>query len=310
MAGPVIECVPNFSEGRDPGKVQRIASAISSVPSVSLLAWERDADHNRAVITFAGPPEAVAEAALKGVEQAVKLIDLNLHAGEHPRIGAADVVPFVPVRDVTMEECAEIARSAGREIWNRVGVPVYFYEAAALRADRRNLADVRRGQFEGLRRGMESDPDRLPDVGGPSLHPTAGAVAVGARKFLIAYNINLASRDVRIARRIAGKIRQSSGGFAHVKAMGVELRSRGMVQVSMNLTEFEDTPVDCVFEAVEAEAGRCGVAVASSEIVGLIPQRAFNLAPEFYRRAGNFTDEVILENRLKSPLSLDALESR
>lgn len=293
MAGPLIECVPNFSEGRDRAVVEKIASAVSSAAGVKLLAWEMDEDHNRAVVTFAGPPEAVAAGALKAAEAAVDLIDLRLHTGEHPRIGAVDVIPFVPVRDVTLADCAGLARSVGGEIWRRFGVPVYFYEAAALRPERRNLADVRRE----VRRG----PTHPPDVGGPEAHPTAGAAAVGARKFLIAYNINLASRDVRIARRIAGSIRQSSGGFAHVKALGLELRSRGLVQVSMNLVDFEQTPVERVFETVVSEAARHGVAVASSEIIGLIPQRAFDLAPGFYRRAANFAPELILENRLSSP---------
>ncbi|MCC7175633.1 MAG: glutamate formimidoyltransferase [Bryobacterales bacterium] len=304
MAGPLIECVPNFSEGRDRGIVEKIVSAISSAPGAVLLAWEHDEDHNRAVVTFAGPPDAVVEGAVRGVEQAVKLIDLRRHSGAHPRIGAADVAPFVPVRGVTLEECAAIARRAGGEIWRRLGVPVYFYEAAALHPGRRNLADVRRGGFEGLREAVRANPERRPDVGGPELHPTAGAVAVGARRFLIAYNINLASQDVRVARRIAGRIRESSGGFPHVKALGLELPSRKTVQVSMNLTNFEETPVERVFEAVEDEARRNGTAAASSEIIGLIPRRAFELAPEFYRRAANFTPQTILENRLA------ALESK
>ncbi len=290
MAGRLIECVPNFSEGRDRAVVEKIASAAGAAAGVTLLAWEMDGDHNRSVVTFAGEPEAVAEGAFRAAEAAVGLIDLGLHAGEHPRIGAADVIPFVPVRGATLADCAAIAWSAGGEIWRRLGVPVYFYEAAALRSERRNLAWVRRE----VRRG----PAQPPDVGGPAPHPTAGAAAVGARKFLIAYNINLASRDVRIARRIAAMIRQSSGGFAHVKALGLELRSRGLVQVSMNLVDFEQTPVERVFETVESEAARHGVAVASSEIVGLIPQRAYDLAPGFYGRAANFAPGLILENRL------------
>ncbi len=304
MRGELVECVPNFSEGRDRRKVEAIAAAMGSATGVTLLDRELDADHNRSVITFAGPGEAVAEAAVRGVGQAVALIDLSRHQGVHPRIGAADVVPFIPLKGVTLEDCVRIARSVGEEIWRRFGVPVYFYEAAALRRDRRNLAELRRGQFEGLREEVLSNPDRRPDLGDARLHPTAGATAVGARGFLIAYNINLATADVEIAQQIARKIRHSSGGFPHVKAMGVLLGSRGLAQVSMNLTHFEQIPMDCVFEAVESEAARRGVKVASSEIVGLVPKKAFDMAPEFYRRAANFHRGIILENRLK------ALESK
>jgi glutamate formiminotransferase len=299
MKEELVECVPNFSEGRDGKKVEAIADAIGSSPGVVLLDQELDPDHNRSVITFAGPPEAVAEGAVRGVGEAVALIDLNCHQGVHPRIGAADVVPFVPLRGVTLDECVRLARSVGEQIWERFGVPVYFYEAAALRQDRRNLADLRRGQFEGLRDEVQLDPDRLPDLGEARLHPTAGATAVGARGFLIAYNIDLSTTDVEIAQRIARKIRHSSGGFPHVRAMGVLLGSRGLAQVSMNLTHFEQIPVDCVFEVVESEAARFGVKVASSEIVGLVPRKAFDMAPEFYRRAANFRPDIILENRLK-----------
>jgi glutamate formiminotransferase len=300
----LVECVPNFSEGRDANKVEAIGEAIRSAPGVILLGLELDADHNRSVITFAGPPEAVAEAALRGVERAVTLIDLNHHTGVHPRIGAADVVPFVPLEGVTLADCASIAERVGGEIWGRFGVPVYFYGAAARRPDRVSLENVRRGQFEGLRDEVESNPDRRPDIGAARLHPTAGATAVGARKLLIAYNINLATADVAVAKSIAGRIRYSSGGFPCVKAMGVPLASRGLAQVSMNLTDFEQVPVDCVFEAVETEAARYGVGIASSEIIGLVPRKAFDMAPEFYQRASNFRPGIVLENRLA------ALESK
>ncbi|MFB3777353.1 MAG: glutamate formimidoyltransferase [Bryobacteraceae bacterium] len=298
MKAGLIECVPNFSEGRDALVVDAIASAIRDVAGVALLDRNLDADHNRSVITFAGGPEAVAEAAVRGVAEAARLIDLTRHQGVHPRIGAADVVPFVPLGTTRLADCVTIARSVGERIWNDLGIPVYFYEAAALRDDRRNLAELRRGQFEGLLEGGLASPLRRPDLGGDRPHPTAGVTAVGARKFLIAYNINLATKDVDIARRIARRIRQSSGGFRHVKAMGVLLESQGLTQVSMNLTDFEETPVDSVFEAVEQEAARRGVKVASSEIVGLVPKRAFEMAPEFYRRAANFHPGVVLENRL------------
>lgn len=298
MPRELIECVPNFSEGRNAETVEAIAAAIRSVPGVLLLDRAMDADHNRSVITFAGPPEAVAEAALRGVGRAVALIDLNRHTGVHPRIGAADVVPFVPMEGVTLEDCVRIARQVGEEIWRQFEVPVYFYEAARRRLDRADLANVRRGQFEGLCEAVEVDPSRRPDIGAMRLHPTAGATAVGARKFLIAYNINLATPDVDIAGRIARLIRHSSGGFPCVKAMGVLLASRGLAQVSMNLTDFERIPVDCVFETVEAEAARCGVRIASSEIVGLVPEKAFDMAPEFYQRAVNFSPDILIESRL------------
>jgi glutamate formiminotransferase len=298
VPGGLIECVPNFSEGRDASKVEAIAAAIRSVAGVALLDQNLDVDHNRSVITFAGDPEAVADAALGGVAEAVRLIDLTRHRGVHPRIGAADVVPFVPLRGVTLEDCVNIARRVGDQIWTRLGVPVYFYEAAAQRGDRRNLAELRKGQFEGLREEGLTSQARQPDLGGARPHPTAGVTAVGARKFLIAYNINLATREVEIARQVAGRIRHSSGGFRHVKAMGVLLESQGLAQVSMNLTDFEEIPVDSVFEAVEYEAERRGVKVASSEIVGLIPKQAFEMAPDFYRRAANFRADVILETRL------------
>lgn len=302
MGRRLAECVPNFSEGRDPEKVKAIAEAMRAVAGAVVLDQQLDADHNRSVITLAGTPEAVVEAAVRGVGRAVELIDLNRHAGVHPRIGAADVVPFVPLEGVTLEQCAELAWRAGDEIWRRFQAPVYFYEAAARRPDRASLERVRRGQFEGLRERVLTDPERRPDVGGPGLHPTAGATAVGARRFLIAYNINLDTLDVEVARSIARVIRQSAGGFPYVKAMGVSLASRSLVQVSMNLTDFEQTPVERVFEAVRAQAERCGVRIADSEIVGLIPRKALEMAPEFYRRCGNFRPELVLEERLAKAL--------
>jgi glutamate formiminotransferase len=307
VAKKLVECVPNFSEGRDAEKVNALAEAVRSVPAVVFLDQELDADHNRSVLTFAGPPEAVSEAALRAVGKAVELIDLNFHTGVHPRIGAADVVPFVPVEGVTLEECARLAERVGEEIWRRFEVPVYFYEAAARRPDRVNLENIRRGQFEGLREEVLRDPERAPDVGEPRLHPTAGAIVVGARKFLIAYNINLNTPDVEVAKAIARAIRFSSGGFRYVKAMGVPLSSRNMVQVSMNLTDFEQTPVHRVFEAVRVEAERYGVSVAGSEIVGLIPKKALEMAAEYYLRCENFHPEMVLENRLAEAVSAAGL---
>ncbi len=298
MARRLIECVPNFSEGRDAAKVDALIEAVRSVAGVTFLDRELDADHNRSVLTFAGPPEAVTEAALRAVGKAVELIDLNHHSGVHPRIGAADVVPFVPIEDVTIEDCVRIATRVGEEIWKRYQVPVYFYEAAARKPDRVNLENIRRGQFEGLRDEIATNPERAPDVGEPRVHPTAGATVVGARKFLIAYNINLGTPDVDIAKRIARSIRYSSGGFRYVKAMGVLLTSRNLAQVSMNLTDFEQTPIHRVFEAVRTEAERYGVPVVGSEIVGLIPKKALEMAAEYFLRAESFRPSIILENRL------------
>jgi glutamate formiminotransferase len=300
--------VPNFSEGRDAARVEDLAAAIASVPGVVILDREMDADHNRSVLTFAGPPEAVLEAAFRGVERAVALIDLNRHHGVHPRIGAADVVPFVPIEGVTLEDCVRLAERLGEAVWQRLRVPVYFYEAAARRPERVNLENIRRGQFEGLREEVQTNPDRAPDLGEPRLHPTAGATVIGARKFLIAYNINLGTADVEIAKKIARAVRFSSGGFRYVKAMGVPLASRNLAQVSMNLTDFEQTPVHRVFEAVRTEAARYGVNIVGSEIVGLIPRKAVEMAAEFYLRCENFASDVVLENRLAAAMESAGLD--
>lgn len=307
MPRKLVECVANFSEGRDATRVDRLVSAILSIPGVVLLDREMDADHHRSVLTFAGAPDAVAEAAIRAVEKAVEIIDLTKHSGVHPRIGAADVVPFVPVEGVTLEECVALAERAGGELWRRLKLPVYFYEAAARRPDRINLENIRKGQFEGLREEVRTNPDRRPDIGEAELHPTAGATVVGARKFLIAYNINLGTPDVEIARRIARGIRFSNGGFRYVKAMGVMLTSRNAAQVSMNLTDFEQTPVHRVFEAVRVEAERYGVPVIGSEIVGLIPKKALEMAADFYLRCENFHPGMVLENRVSDALGASGL---
>ncbi len=298
MDKPVVECVPNFSEGTDLAKVDEIVKAITSVPGVLLLDRQSDADHNRSVITFAGEPKVVVEAAVRGAGRAVELIDLNRHTGVHPRIGALDVLPFVPLQNVRIEECAALAVTAGEEIWKRFHVPVYLYGAAARYPDRRQLAAIRRGQFEGLRKEVPGNPERRPDIGGPELHPTAGACAAGARKILIAYNIQLATSDVAMARRIAGKIRSSSGGLPAVKAMGVFLKSRNQAQVSMNLTDFEQTAPHEVFAVVKQEAERLGCGVAGSEIIGLIPRRAIEMAAGSELQLENFRPGIILEDRL------------
>jgi glutamate formiminotransferase / formiminotetrahydrofolate cyclodeaminase len=302
MLRQIVECVPNFSEGRDQSKIDAIAQSITEVPGVALLDRESDADHNRCVLTFAGPPEAVAQAAFRSVERAAALIDLTTHRGAHPRIGAADVVPFVPVEGVTLEDCVALAERVGNEIWSRLGIPVYLYEAAAKQPDRTNLENIRRGQFETLLAEMETVASRHPDIGEPKCHPTAGATVVGARKFLIAYNINLGTPDVSIAKRIAKTIRFSSGGFRCVKSMGVTLASRNLAQVSINLTDFEQTPVHVVFETVRREAERYGVPVVGSEIVGLIPKKALELAAGYFLRCENFRPELVLENRIAEAL--------
>jgi glutamate formiminotransferase / formiminotetrahydrofolate cyclodeaminase len=305
----IVECVPNFSEGRQAAKVDAIVSAICSVPGVYLLKRESDADHNRSVVTLAGEPEAVREAAVRGVGKAAEVIDLTRQTGAHPRIGASDVVPFVPIDGVTLEECVALAHQAGREIWERYHVPVYFYEAAAQWPERVNLENIRRGQFEGLREEVQRNPQRAPDVGEPRLHPTAGATVVGARKFLIAYNINLSTADLDIAKRIAKTIRFSSGGMPCVKAMGVDLRARKLAQVSMNLTDFERTPIHQVFETVKREAERLGVGIVGSEIIGLIPRRAIEMTAEFYLKVENFSAAQVLENRLEEALAEAAAKS-
>lgn len=304
----LIECVPNFSEGRDHHKVDAIVSAMSAIPGVYVLDREMDADHNRSVITLAGEPQAVAEAALCGVGKAMELIDLNKHSGAHPRVGATDVVPFIPIEGVTIEDCVSLARRIGQEIWARYRIPVFFYEAAALRPDRVNLENVRRGQFEGLRKEMKHNHDRQPDVGEPKLHPTAGVTVVGARKFLIAYNVNLNTSDVAIANKIAKAIRFSSGGLRYVKSMGVELKARNLAQVSINLTDFEQTPMHRVYEMVKREAERYGVAPVGSEIVGLIPKKAIEMAADFFLQLENFSPSQVFENKLAAALNATPLE--
>lgn len=291
----MVECVPNFSEGRDTAKVEAIIAAMK-LDGVYLLDKEMDSDHNRCVITLVGDRDAVAEAAIRGVGKAAELIDLTQHQGAHPRIGAADVVPFIPIEGVTLEDCVAISRHVGAEIWKRFEVPVYLYEAAAARPERQNLENIRRGQFEGLREEVITDPDRRPDFGNNSLHPTAGATVVGARKPLIAYNVYLNVADVDIAKKIAKAARFSNGGLRFVKGMGVPVR--GMAQVSMNLTDFDQTPIARVFEFVKREAARYGAIPVSSEIVGLIPKRALEQAAEWFLQVENFDSSLILENRL------------
>lgn len=296
----LVECVPNLSEGRDKSKVDAIVDAMK-IPGVYLLDRESDSDHNRSVITIVGEREAIQEAAIRGVGRAAELIDLNVHTGAHPRMGATDVVPFIPIDGVTIEDCVTMARHVGEEIWKRFQVPVYLYEAAATTPERQNLENIRRGQFEGIRADIATNPARKPDFGEPRVHPTAGATVVGARKFLIAYNVFLNTPDVEIAKKIAKAVRFSSGGLRFVKGAGFLVR--GLAQVSMNLTDFEQTPVHRVFELVKREAARYGVTPISSEIVGLIPKKALEQAAEWFLQVENFDSSLILENRLAAVMS-------
>jgi glutamate formiminotransferase len=294
----LIECVPNFSEGRDMAKVDALVDSMSGVAGAWILDRTSDPDHNRSVVTLAGRPEAVAEAAIRGAGKAAELIDMTRHTGVHPRIGATDVIPFIPLEHVSVQECVALARHAGQEIWKRFRIPVYFYEAAATRPERVNLEDIRKGQFESLSGDALRHAYRSPDVGGPRVHRTAGATAVGVRKILIAYNIYLDTSDVAIARDIARAIRSSSGGLPHVKAIGVEMKTRGLTQVSMNLTDFERTPMHLVYETVKHEAERRGASVAGSEVVGLLPRKAIESSPESYLQLEHFSPAQVLENRL------------
>jgi glutamate formiminotransferase len=305
MNETVIECVPNFSEGSDRNKVRAIVDAMR-VDGVSLLDWSLDGDHNRSVVTIAGPPAAVVEAAVRAAGKAAELIDLTAQRGVHPRIGATDVIPFVPVSGISLAQCAILARQAGLEIWSRYNIPIYFYEAAASRPDRALLEQVRQGQFEGLRELVLRDAARRPDLGGPELHPTAGASAVGARKFLIAYNLYLNRPDVTAARAIARALRASNGGLEGVKAMGVLVQGRA--QISLNITDFRLTPVRQAFAAVNRLAGTHGTKVVDAELIGLLPEEAFERDSEWVRLIGGFKpEERILERRLKRPLEWPSL---
>ena len=296
----LVECVPNFSEGRDKAKVDALVAAMK-MNGVYLLDREMDADHNRCVITLVGEREAIQEAAIRGVGKAAELIDLCVHQGAHPRMGAADVVPFIPIDGVTIEDCVAMARHVGAEIWKRYQIPVYLYEAAATTPERQNLENIRRGQFEGIRAEIATNPARKPDFGDCKVHPTAGATVVGARKFLIAYNVFLNTPDVEIAKKIAKVVRFSNGGMRFVKGAGFLVR--GLAQVSMNLTDFEQTPVHRVFEMVKREAARYGVLPVSSEIVGLIPKKALEQAAEWFLQVENFDSSLILENRLSAVMA-------
>ncbi len=295
----IVESVPNFSEGRDPEKVEALVRALLDGPDVYLLDREMDADHNRSVITLVGTRASIGEALLRGIGKAAELIDLNHHQGAHPRLGSTDVVPFIPVSGVTLDDCVRIAEWVAEQAWRRFQIPTYLYEAAARQPERHDLENVRRGQFEGLREEVRTDPERHPDFGEAALHPTAGATIVGARKFLIAYNINLNTPDVALAKAIARKIRTSSGGFPCVKAMGVEIASRHVAQVSMNLTDFETTSIATVFDAVRSEAAAHSVEVQGSEIIGLVPRSALEETAVQYLKVENYDPRLVFENRLE-----------
>ena len=300
MPNTLVECVPNFSEGRDAAKVDAIVEAMK-IPGVYLLDREMDSDHNRCVITLVGEREAIEEAAIRGVGKAAELIDLTKHQGAHPRMGAADVIPFIPIDGVTLEDCVAMAKRVGAEIAKRFQIPVYLYEAAAASPERQNLENIRRGQFEAIRDEIATNSARRPDFGEPRVHPTAGATVVGARKALIAYNVFLNTSNVDVAKKIAKAVRFSSGGLRFVKGAGFLVR--GMAQVSMNLTDFEQTPIHRVFEFVKREAARYGVVPVSSEIIGLIPKLALEQAAEWFLQGENFDSSLILENRLAAVMS-------
>jgi len=292
-SGPLVECVPNFSEGRDLEKVRQIAAAVSAVEPACVLDTHIDPDHNRSVITFVAPPQTIVTAAVTAVRRASDLIDMRTHHGEHPRLGATDVLPFVPVRDVTMDDCIRIAHEAGTIIARELSIPVYFYERAALRPERVNLEDVRRGALELLREQITTNPERAPDVGLAQVHESAGAIAVGARPFLIAFNVILRSDDIAVARQIARTIRARTGGLPFVKALGFRLHTRNLVQVSMNLVNYEVTGMTAAYDAVSREAARLGVEIETTEIVGLVPEAALD------RDAPFFTESKILEHQIR-----------
>lgn len=295
MPQPLIECVPNFSEGRRPEVIDRIVAAMAEVPGLLVLGVESDADHNRSVVTVAGPPQAMVDGVFAGIKTAQQLIDLDQHQGAHPRLGATDVVPFIPIRDATMADCVTLAQQLGQRVGDELGIPVYLYEEAATRPERRNLADVRRGEYEALKQALGSDPARDPDFGPRTLTP-AGATVIGARAPLIAYNVYLSTGDVEIAKKVAKAIRHSSGGLRHVKALG--LLVDGRAQVSINMTDFRSTPLHRAFELIRAEAARYGVLPTESEIVGLVPQDALLDVAEHYLQLNRFKRAQVLERRL------------
>lgn len=293
----LVECVPNFSEGRDHQVIEAIVNEVTKVEGVKLLDVQSDASHNRTVVTFIGEPKAVKQAAFDSCAKAAELIDMEQHHGEHPRIGATDVIPFIPVKGVSLEECVELANELGAEIGEKLKIPVFLYEAAAKRAERKNLPDVRKGQYEGLKATI-SEPDRNPDFGPAKMHPKAGATVVGARQFLIAYNINLSTSDVKIAKKIANTIREAKGGFKYCRAMGITIEERNVAQVTINMINYEGTPLHRVFETVKNEAARYGVNIIGSEIVGLVPLQALLDTADYYLRLEGFNRKQVMEENI------------
>jgi glutamate formiminotransferase/glutamate formiminotransferase/formiminotetrahydrofolate cyclodeaminase len=296
----VVECVPNFSEGRKVDTIHRLVAVIEGVETACVLDTHLDPDHNRSVITFVAAPERVVEAAVRAVALAAELIDMRQHTGQHPRLGATDVLPFVPVRNVTIDDCVMLAHLSGARIAQELSIPVFFYERAALKPERINLEDVRRGALELLREQIASEPGRAPDVGPLRVHETAGAIAVGARPFLIAFNVNLRTSDLAIARQIARSVRARHGGLPFLKALGFELSTRGLVQVSMNLVNYGETGMRQAFEAVRREADKLAVEVANTEIVGLVPENALDKDAEYFQMLENFTEDKVLESRMRA----------
>ncbi len=293
----LIECVPNFSEGRNKEVVEKIVDEIRKIENVKLLDYSMDADHNRAVVTFVGEPEGVIEAAFNATKRAAELIDMSKHTGGHPRMGATDVIPLVPISDVTMEECVEYSKILGKRIGEELNIPVFLYEKSATSRERENLADVRRGEYEGMREKLKKE-EWKPDFGPAELNVKAGVTAVGARPPLIAYNVNLGTNDLDIAKKIAKAVRAKTGGFTYCKAIGLEIKERNIVQVSMNLVDYTKTPIFRVFDTIEREANRYGVNVIGSEIVGLVPMQALVDVADYYLKLENFNSAQILEKKI------------
>lgn len=299
MAQPIVECIANYSDARRPEVIEAIVSVLKSVPGVHVLDRHSDSDHNRTVLTFAGAPQAVEEAAFRSIARAAELINLDQHQGEHPRIGATDVVPFVPISGVSMQDCVEIARRVGQRVGSELGIPVYLYEEAATRPERQNLENIRRGQYEALKVEMGIKPERTPDFG-PNRVGTAGATVIGARQPLVAFNVYLTTSELGIAKKVAAALRHSSGGLRYVKALG--LLVDGRAQVSMNLTNYRGSPIHRVVEMIRREAQRYGVGIHHSELVGLVPQEALVDSAVWYTQLDQFEPEQILEKRLYAAL--------
>lgn len=297
MAKQLIECVPNYSEGRRPEVIKALVAPFQNRKGCYVFDYRADEDHNRLVVSLVGEPEPIQEALIEAAKVALSHIDMNTHVGGHPRVGAVDVTPFVPLRNISMEECVALAHAFGKRYWEETKIPVYFYEDAALRPERKRLEVVRKGQYETLKEECVRE-DRRPDVGGPGLHPTAGASVIGARKFLVAYNVNLGTTDVKVAKEIANAVRASSGGLCHVKGIGLALEDRGMVQVSMNIVDHEKNAIYRVLEMVRMEARRWGVSVVETEVYGMVPADAILASAAYYMQIAGFDPKQIIELRL------------